>query len=62
MLPIIVFAKLSQASASALAEISFNFDFPHPPNHPPTPATRESSDLAGNEKKSVIKEQKHKLI
>ena len=36
-------AKLSQASASALAEISFNFDFPDPPNH------RESSDLAVNE-------------
>ena len=40
-------AKLSQASASALAEISFNF--PHPPCHP------GMYGLAGNEMKSLIK-------
>ena len=54
-----IFAKLSQPSASVSADISFNFDFPNPTTHAHT--LRESSDLAGNELKSVIKGLKRKL-
>ena len=32
-----------EALASALAELSFNFDFTDPPTHPPIP-TRESTE------------------